>query len=185
VFRELFPLLAALTVAAVLYAARERRRQRKRIAPRRPQIRMREISNAPALLDIERAALSADDPRATFRRAALENAVAALYLEAIAACGVPDTEEMLRAHSHICQALREYLRLKYDDAVPDDWFDHFTQVARPYIREKVRLTHEFALHLDGGAERYAKIYDELLRDLFNEALRAPQKKAFVPPDFGG
>ena len=56
-------------------------------------------------------------------------------------------------------------------------------MARPYIREKVRLTREFALHLDEGAERYAKIYDELLRELLKEALAAPQKKSFVPPDF--
>jgi hypothetical protein len=183
VLRELLPLLTALTAAAVLYMAREKRRRRMRIVPPRPEIRMRDLAGSPALIEIERVAAATDDPRVAFRRAALENDVAALYLEAIAACGVPDTEEMLRAHTHAGQTLREYLRLKYDDAVPDDWFDHFTQVARPYIREKVRLTREFALHLDGGAERYAKIYDELLRDLFNEALRAPQKKAFVPPDF--
>jgi hypothetical protein len=183
VFRELIPLLTALTVAAVLYLARERRRRRLRIAPRRPDIRMREISAAPALLEIELAGLAADDPRAEFRRAALENAVAGLYLEAVAACGVADTGEMLRMHTQTWQALREYLRLKYDDAAPEDWFDHFRHVARPYIREKVRLTREFALHLDEGAERYAKIYDELLKEVFAEALRAPQKKSFVPPDF--
>jgi hypothetical protein len=90
---------------------------------------------------------------------------------------------MLRAHTQIWQALREYLRLKYDDAVPEDWFDHFTSVARPYIREKVRFTREFALHLDESAERYARIYDELLQELVQEALAAPQKKSFVPPDF--
>ena len=181
--RELVPLLTALTVAAVVYAARERRRRRMRIAPPRPDLDMREICDAPALLEIERAALSSDDPRAAFRRAALDNAVAALYLETIAACGVENTAEMLQGHTKMWQALREYLRLKYDDAVPDDWFDHFTGVARPYIREKVRLTHEFALHLDTGAERYARIYDELLQELLQEALAAPQKKSFVPPDF--
>ena len=56
-------------------------------------------------------------------------------------------------------------------------------VARPYIREKVRLTREFALHLDEGAERYARIYDALLQELLMEALTASQKKTFVPPDF--
>jgi hypothetical protein len=127
--------------------------------------------------------LATDDPRVAFRRAAIENAVAALYLETIAECGVENTGEMLRAHTEIWRALRDYLRLKYDDAVADDWFDHFTRVARPYIREKVRLTREFALHLDEGAERYARIYDELLRELVQEALAAPQKKSFVPPDF--
>jgi len=144
---------------------------------------MREVCDAPALLEIERACLATDDPRVALRRAAIQNAVAGLYLEAIAECGVPNTEELLRAHTRIWRALREYLHLKYDDAAPDDWFDHFTRVARPYIREKVRLTREFALHLDEGAERYARIYDELLQELLKEALAAPQKKSFVPPDF--
>lgn len=181
--RELFPLLTALTVAALVYAMRERRRRRMRIAPLRPDIAMREVCDAPALLELERVALATDNPRVAFRRAAIENAVAALYLETIAECGVQNTAVMLHAHTRICRALREYLRLKYDDAVPQDWFDHFTGVARPYIREKVRLTREFALHLDEGAQRYARIYDELLRELLREALEAPQKKSFVPPDF--
>lgn len=144
---------------------------------------MRELSDEPALLEIERKALAGDDPRVAFRQAAIENAVAALYLETIAELGVEGTADLLRAHNHNRQTLREFLRLKYDDAVPDDWFEHFTRVARPYIREKVRLTREFALHLDEGAERYARIYDELLRDLLKDALAAPQKKSFVPPDF--
>jgi hypothetical protein len=181
--RELFPLLTALTVATIVYVARERHRRRMRIAPPRPDLAMRDVSGAPLLLQIERAALATDDPRVAFRRAAIQNAVAALYLETIAACGVENTAELLRAHAEAWQSLREYLRLKYDDAVPDDWFDHFTSVARPYIREKVRLTREFALHLDEGAERYARIYDELLQELLEEALAAPQKKSFVPPDF--
>lgn len=181
--RELFPLLTALTVAAVVYAMREQRRRRMRIAPPRPDITMREVCDTPALLEIERACRATGDPRAALRRAAIENAVAALYLETIADCGVENTGEMLRAHTETWRALREYLRLKYDDAVPDDWFEHFTRVARPYIREKIRLTREFALHLDEGAERYARIYDELLQELLQEALGAPQKKSFVPPDF--
>jgi len=183
VLRELLPLLTALTVAALVYAMREQRRRRLRIAPWRPDIAMIEVCDAPALLEIERACLATDDPRVSFRRAAIENAVAALYLETIADCGVENTGEMLRAHTETWRVLREYLRLKYDDAVPDDWFEHFTRVARPYIREKVRLTREFALHLDEGAERYARIYDELLQELLQEALAAPQKKSFVPPDF--
>lgn len=180
--RELFPLLAALTVAAVVYAVREQRRRRRRIAPPRPGITMREISNSPALLEIERRCLAAADAHAAFRRAALENAVAALYMETIAEFGVANTAELLRAYTENWTALREYLRLKYDDAIPDDWFDHFMRLARPYIREKVRLTREFALHLDEGAERFARIYDDLLRDLLKQALAAPQKKTFVPPD---
>jgi len=181
--RELIPLLTALTVAALVYITRERRRRRMRIAPPRPDIAMRDVCDTPVLLEIERAARASDDPRVWFRRAAIENAVAGLYLETIAECGVGNTEDLLRVHTQNWRALREYLRLKYDDAVPDDWFEHFTRVARPYIREKVRLTREFALHLDEGAERYARIYDELLQDLLKEALTAPQKKSFVPPDF--
>jgi hypothetical protein len=183
VLREFLPLLAGLMVAAMVYAIREQRRRRMRIAPARPDIAMREVNDALALLEIERACLATDHPRVAFRRAAIENAVAALYLETIAEFGVENTGEMRRAHIDTWRALREYLRLKYDDAVPDDWFDHFTSVARPYIREKVRLTREFALHLDEGAERYARIYDELLQELLQEALAAPQKKSFVPPDF--
>ena len=175
--------MAALTFAAIVYVARERRRRRMRIAPPRPDLRMRDISEEPHLLAIERAALADDDPRVVIRGAAIDHAVAALYLETIAALGVQDTDEQLHTHNRIWQVLREYLHLKYDDAVAGDWFDHFTAVARPYIRERVRLTREFALHLDEGAERYAKIYDDLLRDLRQEALRAPQKKTYVPPDF--
>jgi hypothetical protein len=183
VLRQLFPLLTALTAAAVIYAMREQRRRRMRVAPPRPDLVMREVSDRPELAEIERAALATDNPRVAFRRAAIENAVAELYLETIAGCGVENTGELLRAHAETWRALREYLRLKYDDAVPDDWFDHFRSIARPYIREKVRLTREFALHLDEGAERYARIYDELLQELLQEALAAPQKKSFVPPDF--
>jgi hypothetical protein len=43
VLRELFPLLTALTVAAVVYVVREQRRRRMRIAPPRPDIAMREV----------------------------------------------------------------------------------------------------------------------------------------------
>lgn len=181
--RELFPLLTALMLAAVVYVTRERRRRRMRIAPPRPDITMREVSDRPALLEIERACLATDDPRAAFRQAAIDQAVASLYLEAIADLGVENTGELRRAHTETWQALREYLRLKYDDAVADDWFDHFVGVARPYIREKVRFTREFTLHLDEGAERYARIYDELLQGLVEDALAARQKKSFVPPDF--
>lgn len=181
--RELIPLLAALAMAAAIYTVRERRRRRRRIAPARPDLAMRELSDTPTLLEIESAALASPDPRRALRRAAIDNAVAALYLESIVEFGVPNTEPLLRAHDEIRRAVREYLRLKYDDAAPHDWLDHFLLVARPYIRERVRFTREFALHLDEGAERYAKIYDELLRGLVKEAIAAPQKKSFVPPDF--
>jgi hypothetical protein len=183
VIRQLLPLVTALTIATVMYVVREQRRRRLRIHPARPDITMREVCAEPALVEIERRCLATDDPRVAFRQAAIESLVGALYLETIAECGVANTEQMLAAYTQVWHALREYLRLRYDDAAQDDWFEHFMAIARPYIREKVRLTHEYALHLDEGAERFARIYDELLRDLVKDALRAPQKKAFVPPDF--
>jgi hypothetical protein len=183
VLRELMPLFMALLVSAAVYVARERRRRRMRIAPSRPDIAMRDVWDAPALLEIERLCLAAEDPRVALRRAAIENLVAALYLEAVAECGAVSDEGMLRFHMQVSSALRQYLRLKYDDAAPDDWFDHFSGIARPYIRERVRLTREFTLYLDEGAERFARIYDELLQSLVKQALSAPQKKTFVPPDF--
>jgi len=176
------PLLVALTVATVVYIMRERRRRRMRIAPPRPDVTMREVSETPALLEIERAALATSDPHAAFRHAALEHLAWSIYLEAVADGGVEHTGELLRAHTEAWQGVREYLRLKYDDAVPDDWFDHFRSVAEPYIREKVRLTREFALYLDEGANYHARIYDELLQELTKEALAAPRKKQFVPAD---
>jgi hypothetical protein len=185
VLRELMPLLVALMVATVVYVMRERRRRRMRIAPPRPDLAMREVSDAPALLEIERAAVATSDPHAAFRHAAIEHLALSLYLEAVAACGAENTGELLRAHTQIWQAVREYLRLKYDDTVPDDWFDHFRSVAEPYIREKVRLTREFALYPDEGAHYHARIYDELLKELTKEALAAPRKKQFVPADLSG
>jgi hypothetical protein len=183
VLREFIPLLTALSIATAIYLMREQRRRRMRIVPPRPEVTMQELSDAPALLEIERACLAADDPRVAFRRAAVESAVGALYLQIVTEAGVPDTSEMLAAYTQTWRTVREYLHLKYDDAAPDDWFDHFLLVARPYIRERVRLTQEYALHLDEGAQRFARIYDALLRELVKEALAAPQKKTFVPPDF--
>ena len=181
--RELIPLATVLAIATGVYAAREQRRRRRRIQPARPDLEMREVSSDAALMAIERACLATEDPRPAFRRAAIENAVGELYLEAIATHGVADTAELLAACRRNVAALRQYLRLKYDDAVPEDWFDHFVAVARPYVRERVRLTREFALHRDEGTERFARIYDDLLRGLVAEALAAPQKRTFVPPDF--
>jgi hypothetical protein len=181
--RELIPLGLVLALASGLYAAREQRRRRRRIQPVRPDLEMRELSGDPALAEIERTCVAQVDPRVAFRRAAIENAVGELYLEAIAEHGVADIGDALDACRRNVAVLRAYLRLKYDDAVAEDWFDHFVAVGRPYIKEKVRLTREFALHKDEGAERFARIYDDLLRGLVKDALAAPQKKTFVPPDF--
>jgi hypothetical protein len=181
--RELIPLVAALAAAAALYVAREQRRRRTRIHPLRPDLRMREVCEDRDLLETERICLGSRDPRAAFRRATLESAVMVLYLESIRAHGVLDTAALLDASTRHVRTLREYLRLKYDDAATDDWFDHFMAVARPYMRERVRLTREFALHRKEGVQEFARIYDELLRSLVEEALRSPPKKAYVPPDF--
>jgi hypothetical protein len=181
--RELIPLAAALAIAAALYMAREQRRRRTRIHPLRPDLRMREMRDDPDLLEMERICLDSRDPRIAFRRATLESAVMVLYLETIRVHGVLDTAPLLDASTRRMRTLRDYLHLKYDDAARNDWFDHFMAVARPYMRERVRLTREFALHREEGLQQFARIYDELLRSLIEEALRAPLKKTYVPPDF--
>ena len=78
--------------------------------------------------------------------------------------------------------LREYGRLKYDDAVPEDWFDQYIETATPYIGEKVRLAREFLVELDQGAARLVEIYDELLLELQDRLLQSPRKKRYVPND---
>ena len=78
--------------------------------------------------------------------------------------------------------LREFGRLKYDDAAREDWFEQYTAVAGPYIREKVRLARAFLVELDQGASRLVEIYDELLRDLAANLVESPRKKRFAPPD---
>ena len=79
-------------------------------------------------------------------------------------------------------ALRYYLRLKYDDAVADDWLHHFLRVARPYVREKVRLARDYLVEVDPSAGRFAEIYDKLLDELRREMLKTPPKRRFPPAD---
>ncbi len=154
-------------------------------------------ASAEALDELERRTLASPHPRKAVRAAILEKALIALHLEAVAALGEPERaallkgyepgmdallRETLRASTAEWHALRFYTHLKYDDAVPDDWFQHFLRVARPYIREKVRLARAFLLEVDESAGRFAEIYDKLLDGLRREMLDAPPKKRFPPAD---
>jgi len=78
--------------------------------------------------------------------------------------------------------LRDYARWKFDDAVPDDWFHHYRGLAGPYIRERVRLARSYMLEADAGAGRFIEIYDTLLAELRDQALKARPKKRFPPGD---
>ncbi len=208
--RDLAPLILALLLAGAAYLVRERHRRRTEVRPPRPDIGIREAwdlwrSGAPGAEDdffsqVEATAAqaaAADNPRLFLRNAALTSALMALHLEAIAA--LPDGERAvllkgyrpdmdgllrhaIRAHSVHWQVLRYYLRFKYDDAVPEDWFDHFLHVARPYVREKVRLARDCLVQVDSSAGRFAEIYDKLLDELRNGMLKAPPKHRFPPPD---
>jgi hypothetical protein len=82
-------------------------------------------------------------------------------------------------------ALRWYARMKYDDAVPGDWFHHYLRVAGPYVREKVRLAREHLVEFNEGAARFVQIYDALLAQLRHDMLAARPKKRFPPSDLPG
>lgn len=147
--------------------------------------------------EAEQRSLRAPAPRQAIREAILAQATLALKLEAIllrdeparAALVVgyqPGMEGLLKEGARICheswRLLRFYARLKFDDAVAEDWFQRYVRLARPYIRERVRLAESAVVEMDEGARRFAEIYDLLLADLKKEALEAPPKKRFVPPD---
>jgi hypothetical protein len=78
--------------------------------------------------------------------------------------------------------LREYARGKFDDAVNGDWFHHYLHTARPYIREKVRLSRVHMLETDAGAGMFVAVYDTLLEELRKRVLRTRPKRRFVKPD---
>jgi len=147
----------------------------------------------------ETACSRADHPRAALRDAILGHAVIALHLEAVSEFGEEERAVLLRGYEPgmdrllqdawkaatiAWQVLRHYGRLKYDDAVPEDWFHNFLWVAAPYIREKTRLAREFVVRMDEGSGRIVEIYDELLQELRNAMMKARPKKRFVPPDIG-
>jgi hypothetical protein len=149
-----------------------------------------------SLLETERALAASGDLR-SLRLEILRSATTALYLETILELAEPERAVLLKGYQEGMEpalrsvievsnmrwmVLREYGRLKYDDAVPEDWFHQYMEIARPYIGEKVRLAREFLVELDQGAARLAEIYDELLRDLEERLLKSPRKKRFVPPD---
>lgn len=201
---DLFPLIAAIAAAVAVYWLRERHRRRTRVMPPRPEITMAEVwalrHEGPApedLLAIESRASESPHPRLAIRAAILESAVLALHLEAAAGLGDAEravllkgyTPEMdgllrgtLRAAETRCEILRHYGSLKYDDAVAGDWYDHFLEVARPYVREKVRLARDYLLEVDEAARRFAEVYDKLLDELRREMLKTRPKKRFPPSD---
>ena len=143
---------------------------------------------------------ASDYPRAAVREAILELAGMALYLDAIGALGENEraallkgysagVDEQLRATARAYQVewmvLRWYTRMKYDDAVPGDWFHHYLRVAGPYVREKVRLAREHLVEFNEGAARFVQIYDALLAQLRHDMAAAPPKKRFPPSDLPG
>jgi len=198
---DFLPLVALVATAVAVYVIRERRRLAREVHPSAPGVTIAEIpapeSVRAELAEIERRALAADHPRQAIRAAILHNATLALHLEAIAALPEGERSLLLRGyepgmdallrtaldgHRAVWEALRAYSRLKYDDAVPGDWFDHFLHQAGPYIREKVRLARDCLLQVDVSASRFAEIYDELLAELRERAIKAPPKHRFPPVD---
>lgn len=149
------------------------------------------------VLEIERLSLEAGNPRLAIRRAIFANATMALQLEAVAESDEQarqalikgyqaGMDQLLRDAVASCRlkwiVLREYARWKYDDAVASDWFHQYMHLAKPYIREKVRLARDFVLSTDEGAARFAEIYDTLLNELREKMLKTRPKKRFVKPD---
>jgi hypothetical protein len=204
---DFYPLLAALAIAAVAYVLRERYRKRTRIQPARPDLTVDEAwqlwlahpdYQAPEdVLARARASLYDPDSMDSVRREIVRSATTALYLETILELGETERKALLKGYeagmepllrgvigvSNVrWRVLREYGRLKYDDAVPEDWFEQYVAVAAPYIREKVRLARAFLVELDAGASRLVEIYDELLRDLETRLLKSPPKRRYAPPD---
>ena len=204
---DLYPLILALAVAAGLYVLRERYRKRTRIKPARPELtieqawqtwrakgeyRAREDALARA-----RASLSEPDGLETVRREIVHSVTTALYLEVILGLAEIERKALLKGYEEGMEStlwnvvavsnirwrvLREYGRLKYDDAGPEDWFEQYVNLAGPYIREKVRLAQAHLVEFDQGALRLVEIYDELLRELENTLVQSPRKKRFPPPD---
>jgi hypothetical protein len=204
---DFYPLLAALAIAALAYVLRERHRKRTRIQPARPDLTTDEAwqlwradpeHQAPDdVLAQARASLHDPDSMDSLRREILRSATTALYLEAILELAETERKALLKGYEEGMEpllrsvigvsnvrwrVLRLYGRLKYDDAVAEDWFEQYVAVAAPYIREKVRLARAFLVEFDAGASRLVEIYDELLRDLETRLLKSPPKRRYAPPD---
>jgi hypothetical protein len=151
------------------------------------------------LAHTERVAEASEDGRNIVRRAILASATVALLLETIAECDEAGRAALIRGYEAGMDGLirdasagsrlkwivlRNYARWKYDDAVQEDWFHRYMHLAKPYIREKVRLSREYLLEAQEGSKRFVEFYDQLLGDLVKDALRTRPKKRFVPPDIG-
>jgi hypothetical protein len=151
-----------------------------------------------SLLETEAGPIASGDARDR-RRELLRSATTVIYLETILELGETERAALLKGYEPTMEpvvrtvievsrvrrdVLREYGRLKYDDAGPEDWFEQYVQVAGPYIREKVRLAREFLVELEPGAQRLVEIYDELLRELEKDLIESPAKRRYPPPDLG-
>ena len=146
--------------------------------------------------EAERRGRRAPSERIAVRQAILGNATLALQLEAVIGQDEAARQALIRGYetgmdrqlrdaAQRCvirwYVLREYARWKFDDAVRDDWFHHYIHIARPYIREKVRLAGEYVLRTDATAGQFAAVYDTLLRELLERTLKTRPKKRFVKP----
>src|SRR5205814_1705299 len=196
---DFYPLIMALAIATVMYIVRDRHRKRTRIAPARPDLTLTEAwelwraqRNFEATEDVlaqTRDSLEEPDSLDSLRREIVRSATTALYLEAILQLGDAERKALLKGYQEGMErllrgivgvsnvrwrVLREYGRLKYDDAAPEDWFEQYVQVAAPYIGEKVRLARAFLVELDQSASRLVEIYDELLHDLESNLLKSPR-----------
>ena len=149
------------------------------------------------LLAIEEAILASDNERWVLRNMILGSATLSLQLAAIAEQDEVARKALIKGYEEgmgliLNEAvtastvkwivLRDYAHWRFDDAVIDDWFQQYMHIARPYIREKVRLAKEFVLTADIGAERFAAVYDTLLTELREKMLRTRPKKRFARPD---
>jgi len=204
---DFYPLIAALALAGVVYVLRERHRKRTRIHPARPDLTMDEAwqlwrarpnFSAPAdVLAQARESLADPEGLPSLRQEMVRSVTTALYLETILGLGEPERKALLKGYEEGMEpllrgvigvnsvrwrVLREYGRLKYDDAAPEDWFEQYVEIAAPYIREKVRLARAFLVEFEESASRLVEIYDELLRELETSLLQSPRKKRFAPPD---
>jgi len=204
---DFYPLIAALAIAVGVYLLRERHRRRTRIQPAHPDLTMEEAwrlwreesgYTAPEdVLEQARQSLEEAPGMEALRRELVRSFTTVLYLETILELGEPERKALLKGYEEGLEpllrkvvavsnvrwrVLREYGRLKYDDASPEDWFEQYVQIAAPYIREKVRLARAFLVEFDQGASRMVEIYDELLHELETNLLKSRRKKRFAPPD---
>jgi hypothetical protein len=204
---DLYPLVAALVIAAGVYVLRERHRRRTRIQPARPDLSIQEAwdwwrARSPyratdEVLEEARKSLAEPDGLDSVRKQMMRDVTTTLYLETILELEEPERKALLKGYEEGMEplllrltgvssvrwrVLREYGRLKYDDAAREDWFEQYVDVAAPYIREKVRLARAFLLEFDQGASRLVEIYDHLLCELETRLLTSPRKKRYAPPD---